>query len=60
MQYLAEKLRHYKGLLIGVDTLRGKSVLMQVQCVIIGSTDLPFNVSTPFNTYQQAFIARMP
>ena len=30
---------------------------MQVQCVIIGSmisTDLPFNVSTPFNTYQQA------
>ena len=30
---------------------------MQVHCVIIGSmisTDLPFNVSTPFNTYQQA------
>ena len=24
------------------------------------STDLPFNVSTPFNTYQQSFIARMP
>ena len=36
---------------------------MQKQCVIIDSmisTGLAFNASTPFNTYQQAFIAMMP
>ena len=47
-------------MLNGVDTLKAS---LQVQCVIIGSmisTDLPFNVSTPFNTYQQALIVRMP
>jgi len=30
----------------GVDTLKGKSSLMQ-----LATSDLPFNVSIPFNTY---------
>ena len=47
----------------GVDTSKDKSVLIIdpiiTYCTCI-SADLPFNVSTPFNSYQQAFIAAKP
>ena len=33
---------------------------MQVKIGCMISADLPFNVSTPFNTYKQAFVVAKP